>query len=73
MNDLLRTLFHAALEWVGQKIAQCVSGRGEEEKEKGKDMAMGESGKACRREPRQRVEEDKAYRQLDGYSYEQYG
>ena len=58
---------------MGHKIAQCVSGRGEEEKGKDKEMGAGESRRACRREQRERTEEDKAYRQLDRYSYEQYG
>ena len=65
----------AAFQWVGQKIAQCLScgeEKGEEEVGGGGGGGKGQQ-RACRRERQRQKEEDQAYRQVQTYDYEQYG
>ena len=62
-----------AFKWVGLKIAQCVSGRADYGEEKG-DMGEGKkSQRACKRERQRQRQEDRAYREVETYDYEQYG
>lgn len=63
---------HTAFEWVGKKIAQCVTGKRDGEEKGAGQRGEGGSKRACRRD-RQRQREEQAYREVETYDYEQYG
>ena len=57
------------------KIARLFSGKDEEEGGKGRADGGCEGGsqRACKREQRRRQQEDRAYREVNTYDYEQHG